>query len=47
MVVEDVKRATALLQIENQDTEVTIEQLDKLREKIPSREVLEETGLGK
>lgn len=46
VVVEDIKRVTALLQIEDQDADVILEQLDKLAEKIPSREVLEETGLG-
>lgn len=47
MVVEDVQRCKALLEIENQDKAVILEQLDQLDMKIPSKQVLEETKIGK
>lgn len=46
-MVEDIKRCTALLTIEDQSVDVLVEELDRLSEKIPSREVLQETGLGR
>lgn len=46
-MVEDIQRCKVLLDIENQDLNVIHQQLDELGDKIPSREVLEETKIGK
>lgn len=46
MVVEEIQKAKALLEIEDQDREIILDELTKLEEKIPSREILEETKLG-
>lgn len=46
-MVEDIQRCKVLLEIEDQDKQVVIEQLNQLEQKIPSKEVLEETKIGK
>jgi len=46
-VVEDIKRIKSLLEITDQDSEVILDQLNLLEQKIPSKEVLLETKLGK
>ncbi|XP_067932479.1 transcription elongation factor A N-terminal and central domain-containing protein 2-like [Watersipora subatra] len=46
VVVEDIQRCKALLEIENQEKNVILEQLKALEKKVPSREVLEETKIG-
>ena len=46
VVVEDIQRCKALLEVEDQDKQVILEQLKNLTEKIPSREILDETKIG-
>lgn len=46
MVVEEIQKAKLLLEIEDQDRDIILDELKKLEEKIPSREILEETKLG-
>lgn len=47
MVVEDIKRAKAILKEPNTTVEQMIECLSGLEKKIPSRKVLLETKIGK
>ena len=47
MVIEDILRMKAVLELENQTKEKMVEALLKVQGKMPSREVLMSTKIGK
>ena len=46
MVVEDIAKLNQLLRVSNQESAVLLTSLEKLSQKLPSREILRSTKIG-